>query len=132
VSGADDLSGRWTGIFNYPRDLPPTGFAATVLDAGGRLSGEVAEPRYDGRGTLQALIDGRRDGSRVRFAKSYDGADGDYDTVRYDGTVDAEGREIAGRWDIPGAWSGTFIMVRDVENTEAEQAEITTGHYSGR
>lgn len=115
---ADDLSGAWTGIFNYPRDMPATGFAATLIDSGGVLTGEVVEPRHDGGATLHAIIDGRREGHRVRFAKSYDAADGDYDTVRYDGEVDDAGLEITGGWDIPGAWAGTFIMVREAGTAE--------------
>jgi hypothetical protein len=120
---ADDLSGAWTGIFNYPRDMPATGFAATLHDSASILTGQVIEPRHDGAATLQAIIDGRRDGDRVRFAKSYDGQDGDYDIVRYDGSVDEAGLEITGRWDIPGIWSGTFIMVRDAGTSEEAQDE---------
>ena len=32
--------------------------------------------------------------------------------IRYAGTVDDDATEIAGRWHIPGQWSGSFIMVR--------------------
>jgi len=127
VSGAPhsptDLSGGWTGIFSYPRDLPATGFQAVLVDVGGVLTGHVVEPRHDGTGTVEALIDGRRDGARVRFAKSYDGSDGDYDLVRYEGDVDAEGLEITGRWEIPGVWAGTFIMVREGGAAERVGAE---------
>ncbi len=122
---ADDLSGQWTGIFNYPRGLPSTGFTATLRDEAGLLSGETVEPRYDGAATLHAIIDGRRDGETVRFAKSYDGADGEYDIVRYDGTVDDAGLEIAGRWDIPGIWSGTFIMIREANLGDAVEQQVS-------
>lgn len=109
---ADDLSGRWQGIFNYPRDVPPIGFAAMLYDIDGALTGETVEPAPDGR-TLAAQLDGRRRGSSVTFAKLYNANDGDYDAVAYDGTVAADGQEITGRWSIPGIWSGTFIMVRE-------------------
>ena len=35
-----------------------------------------------------------------------------YDTVHYEGDVIADGQEISGHWRIPGAWSGTFLMIR--------------------
>ncbi len=120
---ADDLSGQWTGIFNYPRGLPPTGFTATLRDMGGVLTGETAEPRHDGGATLTAMIDGTRTGLAVTFVKIYDALDGEHDSVRYEGTVDAGGQEITGRWDIPGVWSGTFIMVRDAGVAAADERE---------
>ncbi|WP_375404682.1 hypothetical protein [uncultured Sphingomonas sp.] len=119
MNPADDLSGEWRGIFNYPAAQPPTEFTATLHDAGGTLSGHTVEPGLRG-GTVTARIDGRRTGQAVTFNKLYDDErDGDYDTVAYRGAVDADGTEIAGRWTIPGAWSGTFIMVRE-HGIEAE------------
>jgi len=123
---ADNLSGSWTGIFNYPRGLPSTGFTATLRDVGGVLAGETLEPRYDGTAMLSALVDGRRSGVEVTFVKVYDALDGEHDSVRYQGSVDVTGLEIAGRWDIPNVWSGSFIMVRDgtvVAEVEAEVVE---------
>jgi hypothetical protein len=112
TSPAGDLSGEWRGIFNYPRGQPPTEFTATLHDAGGRLSGSTVEPSLSG-GTIVARIDGSHVGSAVSFMKLYDDDPEDqYDTVAYEGAVDAEGTEIAGRWSIPGVWSGSFIMVR--------------------
>lgn len=111
---ADDLSGEWRGIFNYPGAAgPPTEFTATLNDVGGVLTGETAEPSLYG-GTLAARLDGRHTGSAVTFAKLYEETrEGGYDSVAYEGEVDVEGLEITGRWTIPGNWSGTFIMVRD-------------------
>lgn len=124
---ADDLTGRWQGIFNYPRANPPTGFAAALEDVGGRLSGETVEPSLSG-GEVRARLDGRRDGGSVTFSKLYDDQDGGYDTVAYEGTVAADGLEITGRWTIPGVWSGTFIMVREtgVEEPAEQEAEAVT------
>jgi hypothetical protein len=121
VSGADDLSGGWDGIYNYPHTAPPTAFTATLRDAAGVIVGETTEPDDRG-GTRHALLDGARQGSAVHFVKSYDDQNRDYGSVRYSGTVNGEGTEITGRWDIPGAWSGTFIMVRHAG--EAETAAI--------
>lgn len=52
-------------------------------------------------------------------------ADGGYDTVAYEGIVTNDGDEITGRWDIPGEWSGTFIMTRDDGIALVDQAAAT-------
>ena len=128
MSGADDLSGGWSGIYNYPRTLRPTAFTATLRDSGGLLAGETTEPgqeRHDRGITLHALLDGSREGNAISFIKTYDDPARAHYAVFYTGTVNAEGTEISGRWDIPGVWSGTFIMVRPVG--EEERSEARTG-----
>ncbi len=110
-----DLTGRWDGIFNYPRALPPNGFVATLVEHDGGLTGEVeerADAGTDQGTTLAALIEGDRIGSRVRFIKRYDAIDRADHPVTYDGTLAPDGDEITGEWTIPGVWSGSFIMVR--------------------
>ena len=122
---ADDLSGDWRGIFNYPgAGGPPTEFTAALTDSGGVLTGSTEEPSRTGA-VIAARIDGRRTGSAVTFMKLYDENQGDYDAVAYEGSVDADGLEITGRWSIPGDWSGTFIMVREsgVEEEASAEAE---------
>ncbi len=125
MNPADDLSGDWRGIFNYPAAQPPTEFTATLHDAGGTLSGHTAEPSLRGA-TITARLDGRRSGAAVTFMKLYDDErDGDYDSVAYQGVVDAEGMEITGRWTIPGGWSGSFIMVREKGVEAGEEVGAT-------
>ena len=113
---AADLTGRWQGMFNYPKGAETTAFSAELIDTAGLLSGRIAEPDLFSRSmaSIEAVIDGQRKGSAVRFTKFYDDPTGNYDAVLYTGTLDGTGGEITGRWDIPGAWSGTFIMVRDM------------------
>ncbi|WP_425229079.1 hypothetical protein [Sphingomonas sp.] len=110
-----DLTGRWDGIFSYPRLLPPNGFAATLAECDGTLTGEVEE-RSDDAGdpgaAIAALIDGERIGSTVRFTKRYDAANRAHYAVGYAGTLADDGDEITGEWTIPGLWSGSFIMIR--------------------
>ena len=122
-----DLTGRWSGIYNYPHSMPPTPFEAVIRDSGGFIAGETTEPGRDG-GTLNALIEGHRQGSGVRFAKIYDEAPRPAYRVDYAGTIADGGDEIHGRWQIPGNWSGTFLMVREggaeEEAAERESAEI--------
>ena len=123
---ASDLSGRWTGIFNYPAHLPPNAFEAELREKGGALAGTIWEEDDDPHGaggTLHAVIEGRRDGSAVTFTKMYDDLGRMPDAVFYSGTIHPEGNEITGEWEIPGFWSGTFIMIRAAGVAETAQAE---------
>jgi hypothetical protein len=107
-----DVTGRWEGIFNYPGDLPPNGFVATLVERAGVIAGktdEVSDREIDLGATLAATIAGERVGSAVRFTKRYDAG---VHPVQYAGTLSPEGDEIVGEWTIPGVWSGSFIMVR--------------------
>jgi len=119
-----DLSGVWLGIFNYPEDLPATSYRATLTDTGGRLGGTIEESDavvMVGR-RLTAGIDGTRTGNAVRFTKFYATPSNAYDVVEYHGTVNADGDEITGRWEVRDAWSGSFIMTRpSAPGIEAEQ-----------
>ena len=109
-----DLSGGWHGIFSYPNGrMPPTAFTVVLRDHAGILAGDTTEPgqTLGARGqTLHGLLVGRHIGDSVTFTKTYD----NYHTapIHYSGSVNGEATEISGSWDIPGVWSGTFIMVR--------------------
>ena len=121
-----DLSGEWAGIYNFPHSLPPVSFEAVLVDQAGRLSGttqEKAGPPFRSERLLTAVIDGVRNGHAVEFAKMYDQADREYDTVAYRGQATAEGEEIHGNWTV-GAWSGTFLMVRRPASEESAALEI--------
>lgn len=124
-----DLGGRWSGFYSYPDDaMPAVQFEAELRDSAGSITGTTAEvDPFDGA-TLQAVLDGRRTGSSVRFMKMYDRADEYYDSVRYEGEISADGAEIGGRWYVPGGWSGTFLMVRasgaEAEQERAEAVEV--------
>ena len=129
MSNADpaDLTGSWSGIFNYPRNQRPNAFNAVLRDSGGIIVGETTEPADgpdDVAMTLVAWIEGRHDGNSVTFVKSYDEANRAHYAVTYSGSVSADGTEIQGVWDIPGVWSGTFIMVRQAGKTDAVEREV--------
>lgn len=125
MSAADSLSGEWDGIFNYPRHMPPNAFTAVLREAAGAITGETTESGEEaGDPTmLHAWLEGRRNGDAVRFVKSYDSASRAHYVVRYTGTVAPDGNEINGRWDVPGVWSGTFIMVRKSAKAEAVERQ---------
>ena len=130
-----DLSGEWSGIFNYPSQFPPNTFEATIRDAGGLISGVITQPRefFEAPGApQQAVIEGSREGSLLRFVKIYD--DLSRPTPHYRGAIQPGGDEIEGEWTIPGDWSGTFLMIRggkaEVE-VEVEVGEtVPAGHQS--
>ena len=122
-----DLSGRWTGFFNYPIVRPPVNFEATLRDIHGAITGvtsELSDVPNSLYVTLEATIDGRREGRTVRFVKMYDRFDGDYDAVHYEGVIQSDGEEIEGRWEIPGNWGGTFLMVRASGASEEIELEV--------
>lgn len=127
-----DLSGVWDGTYAYPTALRPVHFQAELRDHDGRLSGEISEPApaYLPPGELAAVITGARCGSHVRFTKIYDTLEHFRDPVVYDGTLDEDECEIAGRWVIGPSWSGTFVMTRprkaeaEVEQDAEEVVEL--------
>src|ERR1700759_2309355 len=125
------LTGVWDGTYTQP-GVGIVTFLATLIETGGALGGSVAEPCMMPScpvSTHNASIAGHRSGSAVSFVKRYEPPGYGYDTVTYEGTVNAEATEIDGRWRLPGA-SGTFLMVRSAVPAEAveteEQAKVPT------
>jgi hypothetical protein len=118
VQAADDalnLSGVWQGFFNYPIAKAPVSFSAELTDADGALTGTTEEIGDTGDAAgkrISATLQGRRAGHAVTWLKIYDLDYLQYDSVRYEGTISADGLEIEGRWTVPGNWSGTFLMIR--------------------
>ncbi len=127
MSDARDLTGQWEGIFNYPRGMAPNGFAATLVEHSGAITGETHERSdagHDHSDELVAVVEGERIGSAVRFTKRYDELARAHYAVRYDGTLSPEGDEITGEWTIPGVWSGSFIMVREIGRSVEEERRV--------
>ncbi|KJC61084.1 hypothetical protein UP10_09270 [Bradyrhizobium sp. LTSPM299] len=111
----DNLTGVWDGTYVQP-GVGMVTFLATLIESGGALGGNVTEPCMTPRcplSTHNASIAGHRSGSAVSFVKRYEPPGYGYDTVHYEGSVNADATEIDGRWRLPGnALSGTFLMVR--------------------
>lgn len=108
------LTGIWQGLYSYPHALAPVAFTATLLESGW-LSGSIHEIAVDeGDIPVQvfATVLGRRAGHAVHFAKTYDGQKGWSHAVHYEGELSEDATEVQGRWSIPGAWSGKFLMIR--------------------
>jgi hypothetical protein len=121
-----DLSGQWSGIYNYPSMYPPNNFEATIRDEGGLITGVIVQPGefFEPPGTVQhAVIEGSRTGSTLTFIKIYD--DLGRPTPHYRGTIQPGGDEIEGEWTIPGDWSGTFLMIRGAKAGEAIERRVS-------
>lgn len=115
MDGPENLTGVWQGLFSYPSMYRAAGFTATLIEAGGHLSGSTTEIAVDGPrdGTaVSAFLSGRRFGSHVTFTKQYEGPDPPNHAVEYEGTLTDDFMEIDGRWFIPGSWAGRFLMIR--------------------
>jgi len=123
---ADSLTGVWDGTFVQARVGMVT-FLATLIESGGALTGNVTEPCTAPGcpvSTHNASIAGHRSGSTVSFIKRYEPAGHGYNTVSYEGVVNADATEIDGRWKLPGTMtSGTFLMVRSSKVAEAVVVE---------
>ena len=120
----DNLTGVWDGSYVQPGADMNT-FLATLIESGGALGGSVTEPCAMPScplSTHNASIAGHRSGSAVSFIKRYEPPGYGYNTVSYEGTVNAEATEIDGRWRLPGM-SGTFLMVRSAAPAEAVTTE---------
>jgi hypothetical protein len=116
MSGADDLSGRWHGFYSYGGAGQSCAFEAELRDHHGEIVGiayEVAQFGPDPGATLSASIEGRRAGSAVDFAKTYDEVALASYTIHYAGSLAEGGNEIEGTWAIPGQNHGTFLMIRE-------------------
>ncbi|WP_213287824.1 hypothetical protein [Bradyrhizobium sp. sGM-13] len=125
----DSLTGVWDGTY-VQRQIGMVTFLATLIESGGALGGNVTEPCTVPRcpiGTHNASIAGHRSGSAVSFIKRYEPPGHGYNTVSYEGVVNAEATEIDGRWKVPGTTdSGTFLMVRSSRPAEPVVAEERT------
>jgi len=113
--GQLNLIGSQEGMFNYPRWRPPNQFDADLRDHHGITISETFEVGDGARNkgqSLRAMIQGGRDRSHVNFDKHYDDFSRSANPVYCAGAANNDGSEISGSWDIPGHWSGTFLMIR--------------------
>ncbi len=125
----DNLTGVWDGNYIQPGGGMVT-FLATLIDAGDALGGSVTEPcMMPGcpLSTHNASITGHRSGGLVSFVKRYEPPGYGYDTVHYEGLVNADATEIHGRWRIQGTpLSGAFLMVRSTGLKQSAASEERT------
>lgn len=137
MTGRINLTGRWTGVYFYPADptlnandnMPATPFTATLIDAGGVVTGTTLEPdTLGGRGApdIPAILDGSHDGAVLTFTKFPEGGGHD-DPILYVGVITPDGNSLTGDWSIPGAWAGSFRMQRrTVDDTVSQDTAADT------
>lgn len=113
-----DLTGRWTGVYDYD-DLAfeAAPFLVVVRQSGRAFEGVCTEPNtfVEGiEGELTAHIAGEVFDTRIRFVKRYDLPGLKGYAVRYAGSLFADGTRIEGRWTIAldAEASGPFVMDR--------------------
>jgi hypothetical protein len=116
-----NLTGIWHGLYSYPKYLDPVYFVATIISYGSSFSGtnhEAAEGWANAPLELFASLDGSVAAAVVSFTKQYDGTGGWVHAVSYAGDLRDDDNEISGRWQVSGAWSGPFMMLRGTGVTE--------------
>ncbi len=94
------------------------------MDDGVNITGTIIEPNnLTGGSSLNAFINGVRQGDNVDFTKVYPNAPDGYETpVDYVGHVSANGNTIAGVWSLIEL-DGTFEMHREIAvGTEQERS----------
>ena len=115
-----DLSGPWSGVYNYPSRPQAEHFEAKLFDAGGAFTGtthEIARLMQPQPLDLRATLSGSHTAGEVRFVKTYDGSGGLAHSIDYTGSLSADGDEIWGTWVL--AWlRGTFLMIRQSPQSE--------------
>jgi len=127
MTGTDNLTGVWHGLYTYPARRARVLFDATLIESGSWLSGSTHEICDSGpsRGRLIcATLLGERSGGRIAFTKTYDGTAPGYDMVEYEGTLSACSSEIEGRWSIRHNWSGKFLMIRFKGKEQAVERKV--------
>jgi len=126
-SNARSLTGVWQGMYSSPAEQGPVSFMATLIETASALSGATHEPCAFGGSpsdNLYATLAGSRHDNTVSFVKTYDGKNPFYSAVAYEGTLSPDGTEIEGRWNIPGVWSGKFLMIRSAGKQEAVSRKV--------
>jgi hypothetical protein len=109
----DSLTGVWNGLYTY-QDGNSTAFVATLIESGAVFTGMTHEKSAVSGGTmLFANLDGACRGRTVSFTKIYDPPDELHcHRIHYEGALNGDATEIEGRWTIPQACAGKFLMVR--------------------
>jgi hypothetical protein len=122
------LTGVWNGRYSYPAALPPVSFVATLIETKNYITGSTHEASSAvgaGGAMAFATLDGARGGSRITFTKTYENLPADSNrAVHYAGTLNADGTEISGNWNIPGNWSGNFVMIRAKRQVSSSKRRV--------
>jgi hypothetical protein len=115
AQSASNLSGAWRGGYISSDGNDINEFTLNLVQSGSRLSGSMVEVNlignFDRSMFLTSNLEGTVSGRDVVLVKTYDGSGGVSHSVRYSGTVSANGRTIKGTYDASGA-TGKFEFAR--------------------
>ena len=118
----DNLTGVWDGTFVQPQVGMVT-FLATLIEFRRRARRKRDRTLHHARLPIehpQRFDCGSSIRHAVSFVKRYEPPGYGYNTVSYEGLVNAEATEIDGRWRLPGTTlSGTFLMVRSTKPAQS-------------
>lgn len=114
------VQGNWMGNYYYQSVNQAHAFEVVFLESKGLVDGSVLDDGHLG----EARVSGSFTFPKLSFVKKYDRAG--LDPVRYEGTMDDDGKRISGTWTINVACSGTFIIWRsDDEELDEDVTEHT-------
>jgi len=116
-----NLTGKWDGVFKYPRDLPTTPFLAELSEDAGAFTGTTMEPDLYKPSSAGAIVSGHRSVRSIDFTKTYQRKDPGYSSpIDYVGQMSEDGQRITGVWTMQD-WDGEFEMHREAQlEIEAE------------
>jgi hypothetical protein len=115
AQSASNLTGRWEGGYVGASVAEANTLTVNLVQNGATLSGGMVEVNTFGDTSrnlfLTSTIQGTVSGRNVVLVKQYDGTGGVSHSVRYSGTISANGRTIKGVYDADGA-TGQFEFAR--------------------
>jgi hypothetical protein len=115
AQSASNLTGRWEGGYIGTNSDDANTLTVNLVQSGTRLTGGMVELNIFGdlkkNIFLTSNIEGTVSGRNVILVKTYDGTGGVSHSVRYSGTISANGRTIKGTYDADGA-TGQFEFAR--------------------
>lgn len=115
AQSASNLTGTWQGGYVSSDGNDVNTLTINLVQSGSRLSGGMVELNNIGDTEknlfLTSTLEGTVSGRNVVLVKTYDGSGGVTHSVRYSGTVSANGRTIQGTFDAGGA-TGAFEFAR--------------------
>lgn len=129
MPGDQDISGYWSGWYDYAGNAAEVPFSAWLDMRADQVSGTTLEPNtfaHPDLTELSADLTGHVSGDRVSFFKTYHpGPEVHTQTIRYEGVISDDATRINGHWIVGESFfqlTGVFEMHR-TRLSEAKSAE---------
>lgn len=112
------LSGSWVGNYYYSSATTAYGFEAVFIEDNGKLTGNILDLNVHG----EANVTGTFACPKIEFTKLY------YKTnnlaINYEGVLSADGKSMAGTWQIPPMARGNWIAWRIEEEEGMDDVDM--------